>query len=115
MKEKLLLKLALMCSVIGIFVLFLISENVVIEETTLDKIDGVDFGEDVKIMGVVEKVVNAENVIIIDITQPETVSVVLFKEENITIEEGSTIEVIGELDEYNGELEIIGDRVRVIK
>jgi DNA/RNA endonuclease YhcR with UshA esterase domain len=34
--------------------------------------------------------------------------------ENVSISEGDYIEVIGEIDEYKGEREVIGNRVRRI-
>ena len=53
---------------------------------------------------------------LITIEQPQDITVVLFKSKNesIVINKGSNIEVIGKVDEYKGELEIIGNKVRVI-
>jgi len=115
MKEKTLLKIALICSITGLFILYILSENISIEEKTIDKIDKSNFGEYVKVKGTVDKVINTENVVIIDVVQPQKISVVLFKEDtNISINEGSEVEVIGKVEDYNGEMEIIGSRVRVI-
>lgn len=113
MKEKTLLKIALICSLIGLFTLYIISENISIEEKTIDKINNLE--EDIKIKGVVDKVINAENVVIVDVLQPQKISVVLFKNEDINISKGSTIEVIGKVEENNGEIQVIGQRVRLLK
>lgn len=112
MKEKTLLKIALICSLIGLFTLYIISENLSIEEKTIDKID--NLGEDIKLKGVVDKVINTENVVIVDVLQPQKISVVLFKDEDINISKGSTIEVIGKVEENNGEIQVIGQRVRLL-
>ena len=55
---------------------------------------------------------NGEKISIITITQPLDMKILLF--DNVSIEEGDYIEVIGEIDEYNGEKEVIGNRVRVV-
>jgi len=54
---------------------------------------------------------------IMEITQPQEITVVLFKNENRTmpIQEGNQVEVIGRVDEYEGKLEIIADRLRVVR
>jgi len=109
-----LLKIALICSLLGLIILYIVAENISIDEKTIDKINKDDFGSDVKIKGAVNKIIDLENVMIVEITQPTNMPVVLFKEEDINLSEGDYIEVIGEIDEYNGELEVIGHRVRVI-
>ena len=40
----------------------------------------------------------------------------MFKNENITmpVQQGNEVEVIGKVDEYEGKMEIIADRLRVI-
>ena len=108
------LKIALICSLLGLIILYIVAENISIDEKTIDKINKDDFGSDVKIKGAVNKIIDLENVMIVEITQPTNMPVVLFKEEDINLSEGDYIEVIGEIDEYNGELEVIGHRVRVI-
>lgn len=112
MKEKTLLKIAIICALAGIFILYLISDNITIDESSIGKIEEEQIGNDVKVKGVVKDVFNGERISIITITQPEEMKIILY--ENVTVEEGDYIEVIGEIDEYNGELEVIGNRVRRI-
>jgi len=104
MKEKNLLKVALICSLVGIVALYFISEN----------IDDID--KNVKVKGFVKDLFENEKVMIITIEQPQDMTIVLFKSKNesVGINKGSNIEVIGKVDEYEGELEIIGNKVRVI-
>ena len=68
MKEKTLLKIALICSVVGIALLYIISENIKIDESTIDKITKGDIGESVKIKGVLSKVSSADNAVFLEIT-----------------------------------------------
>ena len=112
MKEKTLLKVAIICALIGVFILYIVSENITIDETSISNIEKEQIGNDVKVKGVVKDAFNGEKVSIITITQPDDMKVVVYG--NVNLKEGDYIEVIGEIDEYNGELEVIGNRVRVI-
>jgi len=116
MKEKNLLRIALICSLIGILVLFIVSNNISVQEKTISRITIEDVDKKVKVKGFVEKVVDTEKVMIIKVVQPQDMDVILFKEENETIDikEEDFIEVIGKVEEYKGELEVIGQRVRII-
>lgn len=114
MKEKTLLKIALITSLAGLFILYIVSETIPISETAIDDVDKSDFGKDVKITGFVNKVVVAGNITIIEIEQPKRVSIVLADAVNVNLSEGSTIEVIGKISEYKGKTQIRGTRVRVI-
>lgn len=112
MKEKTLLKISIMGALIGVFVLYVISENIVIDESSISRIEEEQIGNDVKVKGVVKDVFNGEKLSIITISQPSDIKVLLY--DNVSVSEGDYIEVIGEIDEYNGEREVIGNRVRVI-
>ncbi len=112
MEEKTLLKIAIICALAGIFILYLISDNIEVSESSIGKIEGEQIGNDVKVKGVVKDVFNGEKISIITVTQPSDMKVILF--ENVSIAEGDYIEVIGGIDEYEGEMEVIGDRVRRI-
>jgi len=112
MKENTLLKISLISALVGVFVLYLISDNIVIDETSIGKIEGEDVGSDVKVKGIVNDVYNGEAISIITITQPSDMKVIVF--ENVSVNVGDYIEVIGEIEDYQGELEVIGNRIRVI-
>ena len=116
-KEKNLLKVALICSLIGILILFITSQNISVQEKTISKITFEDAGNKVKIKGSVEKIINTEKVTIINVVQPQDLDVILFKEANETldIQKDDFIEVIGKIEEYQGKLEVLGQRVRIIR
>lgn len=116
MKEKTLLKTALICSLLGLLVLYLLSDNIVIDERSVGKITLDNKDEIVKIKGIVNRVIDTEKVTIISIIQPQEMTVVLFKNENRTIKisEGNEVEIIGKVDEYEGKMEIIANRARII-
>lgn len=116
MKEKTLLKIALITSLLGLLILYLISGSIELKEKNIEKITIENKDEFVKLSGIVSNLVNSEKVMILEITQPQEITVVLFKNENksIMINEGNEIEVFGRVDEYNGKMEIIAERVRVV-
>lgn len=112
MKEKTLLKIAIICAFVGVFLLYLISDSIKMDEKSIEQIENEEIGNDVKVKGVVKDVFNGEKISIITITQPEEMKIILY--ENVSVSEGDYIEVIGEIDEYKGEREVIGNRIRVI-
>jgi len=79
MKEKNLLKVALICSLIGIISLYLISENMEIKQKNIEKITLEDIDRNVKVKGFVKKLFENDKVMIITIEQPQDMTVVLFK------------------------------------
>jgi len=111
-KEKTLLRIALIASIIGVCVLFFVSDNIEISEKTIDNLDTIDMGEIVKVKGIVTKVRGTNETTFLELTQPESVKLIVF--DNITILEGDFVEIIGKIDEYEGEKEIIVDRIRKI-
>ena len=118
MEEKSLFKIALACSLVGVTTLFFVSEFIEVDDKYIEEIRIDYLDKDVKIMGTVKKVVDNGNVVMMNIVQPQELKVVVFKDENkdenIDLKAGNYIEVLGKVEEYNGELEIIGDRIRLI-
>ena len=117
MKEKTLLKTALITSLLGLLILYLISSNIEIKEKNIEKITLDNKDEFVKLRGIVNKVIDTEKVTIMEITQPQQITVVLFKDENksMPIQQGNEIEIFGKVDEYEGKMEIIADRIRIVR
>ncbi|MBS3097612.1 hypothetical protein J4209_02335 [Candidatus Woesearchaeota archaeon] len=117
MKEKTLLKIALICSVVGIAILYAVSLNISINEKTIDEINKGDIGEKVKIKGVLTKVSDTENVVFLEITQAQNMDVIIFKDKGqiLNLTEGNYVEIIGKIEEYEGKREVIADRVRVVE
>ena len=108
------LRLALICSLVGIIALFFISENMKINEKNIDEINKDNIGEDVRIKGIVSKSADRGKIILLDIVQPETITIVLFKDHDFNISTGTKVEITGEIDEFNGKMEIIGNEVKIL-
>jgi RecJ-like exonuclease len=117
MEEKTLLKIALVTSLVGLLILFLISDSLEIKETNIEKITFENKDEYVKVRGTVNNIIDTEKVTIITIVQPHEIKIIIFKDENNTmpIDSGNEIEAIGKVEEYDGALEIIADLVRVVR
>jgi len=114
MKETTLLKIALICSLTGLFVLYFISAKIDVKDYKPNLLNR-NIGEDVKLKGVVTKISDAGNVVFIEVSQQNPMTVVLFTDDDINLKNGDDVEVIGEVQEYRGKNEIIAQKIRVIK
>jgi len=113
MKEKTLLKIALITAMIGTCVLFFVSEKIEIDSATIDKITSEYLEKDIKISGYVTKIQELDKVAYVKIAQPKTMDVVVFKDGDLKIKENSYCEVTGMIEEYNGELQLIANEIKV--
>jgi len=116
MKEKTLFKIALICSFLGLIGLYFISDRISIDRISISDIEKVSLGDTVKIIGKIERVTNSDKVVFLEISEmkTESVSVILFKDSDFEINEGSYVEIEGEIDEYNGKREVIANRIKLI-
>ncbi|OGM02216.1 hypothetical protein A3K72_00930 [Candidatus Woesearchaeota archaeon RBG_13_36_6] len=115
MKERSLLKIALASSLIGLLVLFFVSSKLEIEENSIKELDNLNLDQDIRVKGVVSSVKDTGSIMILDIAQPQTINVMLFKDGNISISKGDFVELNGELKEYNGKKEIIANQIEVFE
>ena len=114
MKETALLKIALVCSLVGLISLYFISAKIEIKDYKPDILNR-NVGDDVKLMGTVTKITDRENVVFIEVNQQSPITVVLFTDDdNLKLNNGDSVEIIGEVQEYNGKNEIIAQKIRVI-
>lgn len=110
MKEKTLLKIALIASLIGILILLFISSKLEVNEKTISNIDETDIGSSLKIDGVITNIRKTNTVTFIDIAQLEEMKVVVFNEE-IDLNRGDYVEITGKIEEYKGSTELIADKI----
>lgn len=109
------LRVALIASIIGVSVLFIISDNIEVDEKTIDMIEKDNIGDMVKIKGVITKISDTNKTMFLELSQPESITMILFKDKDIPLLEGDFVEIIGKVDEYEGEMEVIVDKIRKIK
>jgi hypothetical protein len=106
MKEKTLLKLAIICAVLGTSLLVVLAERIEVKQSNMDDLDD---GDDAKVKGIVRKVSNKGNLTFLEIETVQTVKALAFDE--VDIEENSYIEAVGSVQEYEGEKELVIDRI----
>ena len=115
MKETTLLKIALICSLVGLIVLYFISTKIEVKDykpSSLNK----NVGDDVSLKGIVTKINDRGNVVFVDLQNQNYVTVVLFtNDNNLKLKNGDDVEVIGKVQEYNGKNEIIAQKIRLVK
>ncbi len=117
MNESTLQKVSLICSMIGIFALFLLSKSISIDQIDISRITLEDIGISLDTEGKVTRVMDREGVSIISLkdASDSEISLVVFKKQDQEYKslEGKNIIVRGSVEEYNGKPEIIASEIRV--
>ena len=116
MKETTLLKIAIICSLVGLIVLYFISAKIEIGDYKPNLLNK-NVGDDVKLTGTITKITDRGDVAFIEVNYQNPITVVLFKSNNegLNLKNGDNVEVIGEVQEYKSKEEIIARNIRVIK
>ena len=115
MKETTLLKTALICSLLGLVILYFISAKIDVRDYRPSQLNE-NVGEDVKLIGTIAKISQNDNVAFLEINYQSAVIVVLFTgDKNLSLKINDSVEVIGEVQEYKGKNEIIAQKIRVIR
>jgi len=116
-KEKTLLKIALICALVGIAVIYFISINIEVEEKNIEDINLESLDEIIKLTGQINNLAETENAYFIEMQQPAKTTIVVFKDnkQNLTIAKGDFVEIIGQIQDYEGKPEVVAQRVRVVK
>ena len=115
MDEKNLLKVALICSIIGIFIIFILSDKL---EPSLIRI--ADVSEDiieqsVKIQGKIVSLRNTPSVLIFDVKDDSgSIKVVAFNDGNSQLNNGQRVKILGDVTEYKGMLEIEAKKIESV-
>ena len=115
MDDRTQLRIALIGSIVGIAILFIFQGHFSVSQQTIDRLDQLPQGKEIEVTGLVKRATDAGKVMFLEITQQkmETVTVVLFKDRNLTISEGDIVAVTGSISDYQGKQEIVGSRVEV--
>ncbi|MEK6946083.1 MAG: hypothetical protein AABX32_00595 [Nanoarchaeota archaeon] len=113
MKETILLKIALICSLVGLVALFFISQRIELKDYKPDFLNK-NIGESVNLSGKISKITAGNNVVFIELSQQVPVSVVVFTDKNVNLNENDFVEISGKIQSYNGKEEIIADKIKVV-
>ncbi|MBT3394875.1 hypothetical protein HOA59_01610 [archaeon] len=114
MEEKTLLKLSIICTIVGIFLIMFISERVDISESNISDISKKDIDKKIKVKGEVYSVTNTPGLLILGLKDTTgNITIIAFKEEDIELKKGSIIEVYGTIMEYKNMLEIEAELIKL--
>ena len=112
MNESFLLKIALVVSVLGIVFLYLISTQIELNDTTIEKITSGSVEDKVSVTGLVTSVKQSGQTTFITLSQTNDVEVVVFSK-NLSLAAGDVVKIIGKVQDYNGKKEIIADKIEI--
>ena len=113
MQEKSLLKTAIICALAGISLLFVLCNEITVEESMLNRITDTD--SDISVKGSVVKVTNFTNSRIVQIEKKEKLDVVVVGQDYLEIGKGDTVEIIGSWsDKVQGNLSILAKEIRKV-
>jgi len=112
MKDETILKISLIISITGIFLLLFILEFSEVKPFQIKDISEEQLELQVKIQGEIISIKETPGLYILKIDDlTETLTVIIFKEEPINIKKGMYVEITGKVQEYKDELEIIADKI----
>ena len=108
MNDRMLINIAILLSFIGMFLLMGISQNVSLENVSISDLSNIkNDNTEVKLVGTVDKIIEGDKIMLIELVQPQKINVVVFKDGTLNITKGSKLEVKGTVTEFKGKKEII--------
>ena len=115
MDEKNLLKVALICGLIGIFIILILSNNLEPSSTKISDISSSFVDQTVKIQGELSSIKITSSVVMLDIKDDTgVIKVVSFDQDILDLNKGETVEIIGDVTEYKGVLEIEAKSIKSV-
>ncbi len=113
MEEKTITKTALITTIIGLLLLFFLSENNTL--TTTKTVGESSPQETVNLEGLVTKVVHKNTAYFLDVdaTRREKMNIVVFPSEELYLKEGNIVAIQGVVQEYKGEKGVIASKIIV--
>lgn len=109
MDEKTLLKISLLTSIIGTILLFFISLSITENEQSFQLVKDGDY---TVISGKIGKVSSTGNVTFVTMYQTKPVTAVIFEKEYLNLAEGDSVEMRGNVKDYNGQKEFVAEEIR---
>ncbi len=109
MNDEVLLNISLTVATIGIIILLLLSYYDKIPEKQFNEITLKDINNKVTIKGTIIQEYKHNNSMTLKLKQECVIDVFLFEQLNFTI--GSNVSVTGTVQEYNGKMEVVADKI----
>ncbi|MBI2667308.1 exodeoxyribonuclease VII large subunit [Candidatus Woesearchaeota archaeon] len=115
MEESTIFKLALLSSLVGIFIILLVAENLEVKLYNISSITNDNLDEKVKVNGEIISIRETPGLIIMDLKdETGVIKVILFKEGEVNINRNDKVEIIGKVIKYRNYLEIETESIKII-
>ncbi len=116
MNNKNLINIALICSLLGIFIILLIVENADLPTTKIKNVTKEQLETKIKISGNITSIKETPGLLILQI-QDSTgkIDAIIFKDQDTNITKDIPVEIEGKVQEYKEYLQIVVNRIKVIK
>jgi aspartyl-tRNA synthetase len=115
MNEKILLRIALGISILGLIILFLLMNIIEPNETSLRELQQKEINEHVQIKGIITGIHDYNKTIFLDIVELQPITVVAFSDGKMKLENNSKVSIDGQIQLYGGKKELIVNEVKKIK
>lgn len=111
MKEQTILHLSIIMVLAGLAFLFFYAEEV--ELPTSSQLENIVPEEKVQIQGIISRLSQQDKVAFIELQgeRVETMQAVLFPDEDLYLQEGDYVEIIGTVEDYQGKREVIASTI----
>ncbi len=112
MNESFLVKLAIIVSVLGITLLYFISGNIEVNDTTIQKITNEEITGSVQIKGQVKEITKSDKVTFLVINQESEIKAIAF--DKLEVVQGDYVEITARVSDDSDEKELIVERLKVL-
>jgi len=113
MKDSTLMKISFCCSLLGILLILFITENATIKSYKISEIRLQDIDKLVSISGEITRITDTPSILLTDINdETGSITVVIFKDANLTLERYQEVVIEGKVTEYEGKIEIQAETIR---
>lgn len=108
-------KIALVCSLVGIFLILFIVQKYEVPSFDIEELDKSMLDEMVSVKGNINRLTETPGLYIINLEDSTgEVTVVVFKEDELDLVIGESLKVEGNLIEYKNEVEIIAKEIKIL-
>lgn len=112
MKENQLLRVSIIFSLIGILILFYLTENIEPRTYDINSIGKDNIDNVIKIKGEIGSFTETPGLYLISLKDDTgMITVVIFKDEDLRLFDGLKLEIIGEVVEYQNTMEVIAKEI----
>lgn len=112
MEEKTLLHISIAGSLLGILILFIISNNIEIPEANIYLVNKSMLNENIKIKGQITNIIETPGLYILTVSdKTDKIQIVVFKEDKLDIKVNQIVEIQGKVSQYKNQTEIIADKI----